>query len=199
MARSNFRKYLGDGLLIVFSVLFALFINKLAEDRETNQRKKIALESIKKELQRNSKIVLGWKEDHAKISNRLQAIITGQNDSLKDALIKNDYLNLGMLTENKSLIESFLSNTSWESAKASGIVAEFDFETTQRLTAVYGLQQELGDETIRGILDLYFSRDSHKMEELELTLNQFMLRFYELVGQESLMEQLYNDAISAVE
>ena len=50
----NLKKYFAEGLLIIFSVLFALFINKLFDDYKTNQKKTVAIESIQKELSQNS-------------------------------------------------------------------------------------------------------------------------------------------------
>ncbi len=58
----NLKKYLADSILIVFSVLFALFINKVYDDHKTEQRKLIALESIQKELTRNNAILTEWKD-----------------------------------------------------------------------------------------------------------------------------------------
>ena len=46
----DFKKYFGEGLLIVFSVLFALFINKTYEDAKINKDKNNALKQIKAEL-----------------------------------------------------------------------------------------------------------------------------------------------------
>ncbi len=51
------KKYLAEGLLIVFSVLFALFINKSFDDYKTRKQKDIVLESIQNELESNAKIL----------------------------------------------------------------------------------------------------------------------------------------------
>lgn len=191
--------YLGDGLLIIFSVLFALFINNLAEKNRTNAEKEAALESIKKELHRNSSILTTWKVHHTSITNKLDSLVKGKNEALKDSLQKHDYLELGYLTDNKSLIDAIISDTAWESAKSTGIISEFDFSRTEKLTNVYKMQDVLMNSTIRSILDLYFDKDSHRMDDLMPTLNQFKLRFQELVGQEILMEQLYSMALEDLE
>ena len=80
--KSNLKKYLGEGLLIVFSVLFALFINKAFEDYKTNQKVTIAKESITKELYRNQAIINRWKEKHITIENRISGMIENKEDSL---------------------------------------------------------------------------------------------------------------------
>ncbi|MRX64089.1 hypothetical protein [Maribacter luteus] len=195
---NNLKKYLAEGLLIVFSVLFALFINKLVDDHKTNKKKTIAIESIKKELYRNSAIINKWKERHIKIRNRITELVEGRNDSLKTELLKHEFLNLGVLTNNESLIDAILTNTAWESAKSTGIISEFDFDTTQKLTHVYSMQEVLTERTVIKILDYYFDPNAHNMENIDETLTQFQLRFWELTGQEELMTNLYNEAINQI-
>ncbi len=194
----NLKKYLAESLLIVFSVLFALFINKLFDDYKTNEKKTTALESIEKELYRNSVILSDWKEHHIKIRNRITEIVEGRNDSLKTELLKYEFLNIGVLTNNKSLIDDILTNTAWESAKSTGIISEFDFETTQKLTHVYSMQEVLTERTMTNITDFYFDTNAHNMENIDQTLIQFQLRFWELTGQEGLITNLYNEAISQI-
>ncbi|MEM7185629.1 MAG: hypothetical protein AAF466_03130 [Bacteroidota bacterium] len=193
------KKYLAEGLLIVFSVLFALFINKIFDDHKTKEKKDIAIESIRKELYRNESIVEQWKVRHVEMRDRISDILEGRNDSLKAKLQSYEYLNLGVITNNESLIDAILTTTAWESAKSTGIVAEFDFETTQRLTHVYSMQEVLTDRTLAKILDYYFDTSAHNMENIDQVLIQFQLRFWELTGQEELMATLYREAIEQTE
>ncbi|HBZ38367.1 MAG TPA: hypothetical protein DF712_05710 [Balneola sp.] len=197
--KTNYKKYLAEGTLIIFSVLFALFINKLFDDYQTNQKKVAALESIEQELLRNQSILKNWKEKHIAIRDRISSILEGESDSLKMELLKFNYLNLGILTDNESLIDAILIDTAWESARSTGIVSEFDFETTQKLTLVYSMQDVLTDRTIAKILDYYFDTNSHDMKNLERILVQFQLRFWELTGQEELMMTVYQDALEQLE
>jgi hypothetical protein len=189
------KKHLIDGTLIVFSVLFALIINKSFENYQTSRKKVIVEESIIKEINQNRTVLKRWKEHHIDIRNRITSIIEGKSDSLKMELEKYDYLNLGILTNHESLVDAILTNTAWESAKTTGIISEFDYETIQMLTQVYTLQENLTDRTLIKILDYYFDSEAHEMENLSKTLLQFQLRFMELTGQEKLMSALYDDAI----
>ncbi|WP_421889895.1 hypothetical protein [Marinoscillum sp.] len=190
------KKYFADGLLIVFSVLFALLINKLYTDYQTNQKKEFALKSIKQELEQNLTIVQTWKERHSAIRNRLSDLNEGKTDTLKQQLQQYPFFNFGVLTDGQSLINEIMINTAWETSKTTGIISEFDFKTTEKLTYVYLMQEVITDRTISNILDLYFDMETHKMENLGPVLIQFELYFGELVGQEYLLEHLYEDAIS---
>ncbi len=190
------KKYFADGLLIVFSVLFALLINKLYTDYQTNQKKEFALRSIKQELEQNLAIVQTWKERHSAIRDKLNQVNEGKNDTLKQQLRQYPFFNFGVLTNGQSLINEIMINTAWETSKTTGIISEFDFKTTEKLTYVYLMQEVITDRTITNILDLYFDMETHKIENLDPILIQFELRFGELVGQEYLLEHLYEDAIS---
>ena len=198
MKNTNLKKHITDGLLIVFSVLFALTINRITENYQTEKKKDIALENIKKELNKNSEIIKEWKTKHIKIGEILNNIIEGKNDSLKSKLIKNNFLDLRLLTNNEGLINSLLTNTAWETAKSTGIISEFDFETTQQLTNVYSLQKIITDRTIMKILDYYFNTEAHKKENIDAILIQFHLRFRELIGQEYSMVNLYENTIKNI-
>lgn len=190
------KRYFLDGLLIVFSVLFALFINKVAENIQIANEKDIAIENIKKEIQRNAEILENWHILHSEIRDRITTVIEGENDSLREALLNYKYLEIGVLTNHQSLIDANLSNTAWETAKYTGIVSEFDFNTTQKLTEIYMLQEIITEKTIGKVIDFLFDPASHDMENIETTLIQLQLRFKELVGQEYLLVDSYQKILT---
>lgn len=151
------------------------------------------MESIAKELHRNEAILKDWVERHTRINENLNQLIEDKKDSLKGEMKKHDYFNIGLLTENRSLVDDVLTSTAWESAKTTGIISEFDFEVTQKLTRVYAMQELISEKTIGKILDYYFEPSTHRMEDIDAILIKFQLRFNELVGQERLMTYLYED------
>jgi hypothetical protein len=189
----SYKKYLAEGSLIVFSVLFALFINNLFSNYQTQQRKKIALQSIRQEIDRNHKVLATWQQAHSSIANRLDSIAANPEHNAYRQLKTGRYLDLALLTNNQSLVSDILSNTAWETAKATGIIAEFNFSTTEKLTQVYTMQEAISNGTLQGIVDLYFNSKTHDPAHLDETLLQFQLRFQELKGQENLLAYLYNN------
>ncbi len=199
MKKGTIKKRIADGLLIVFSVLFALAINKLSDNYKTKQRKEIALESIKKELHQNADIVAKWNEKHQRILKRISEISSGKNDSIKNELLQEKFLDLGLLTGGESLINELTTSTAWETAISTGIISEVDFETTQKLTYAYSLQKIITEKSVQEILDIYFALETHKKENLDIVLIQFQLRFGELVGQERSLKHLYQKAIEQIE
>jgi hypothetical protein len=198
MKKSSFKKHLIEGLLIIFSVLFALFIDKYYDNKKIEERKDFAIKSIKKEIYRNSAIIKVWKKSHLEMSERINQIVDGKNDSLKNELIKHKFINLGVLTNNGSFINSLPTKTAWETSKSTGIISEFNFDTTQQLTNVYSLQEILTERTLMGLLDLYFE-EAHNIDNIDAILIQFRLRFGELLGQEYKLDELYVEAIKRLE
>jgi hypothetical protein len=163
------------------------------------QKKEVAIESIKKELNRNALIVKDWKARHIIIRDRIVSINNGDLDSIKSELLQNKYFDLGVLTNQESLIDNTLTKTAWESAKSTGIIAEFDFNTIEILTQVYSLQDLITDKTIGELLNVIFDIETHNLDNLDQTLIQFQLRFWELTGQEELMVYLYEDSLKKIE
>ena len=190
----SLKKYIIDGLLIVFSVLFALAINKLAENYQTNKRKNIALNSIKMELKNNSKIIKEWNQTHQEIKQKLDEILAGKNDSLNSKLIEGNRLHFETLTS-KPFINSLMSNTAWETAQTTGIISEFDFETIQKLTFVYNLQNIITEKSSMKIIEMLYDRRIMKIDEKNTLLIELNTRISDLVGQEQGLEYLINDAI----
>lgn len=195
MKNINFKKYFGEGLLIVFSVLFALFINKMTENYQTHKQKEIALTSIKRELYRNASIIEDWQSAHGEFADKVRQIALGQNDSLKSAITNQKFLNIDVLFAEETMFDAVLSDTAWETAKTTGIISEFDYETSEKLFQVYSLQDHFYDRTMMDILDLFLDKDTYDIENVDPVMFQFMLRFNELSGQEVFLDQLYSEAL----
>lgn len=198
MAKKYFGKHLREGVLIIFSVLFALFINKTAENHKTTQKKEMAIESIHKELYRNYWTIKRWNKQHAAIIEKLDSLSSGLKPELEQALKQSDFFNMSLLLDNGGLINSLLISSAWEAAKETGIFSEFNYELLQSITKAYDFQKALTEETVPKIMDTYFSKDSHRMEEIDLTLKLFQLQVYQLYGQESLLLSFYDESIKMI-
>ncbi|HZL10494.1 MAG TPA: hypothetical protein VFC65_10880 [Prolixibacteraceae bacterium] len=198
MNKMNFKKYLGEGLLIVFSVLFALFINKTYEDARTNRYKNNAIKQIKAELLDNQKILIDWMADHNAILENLKNLIESKNDSIQLLAKNKRYLPIQVILNNKNLMDKPLSNSAWSSAQSIGIISEFDFKTLQRISETYELQQLIMETSIEKIAERLFLK-SHDIENTKDILIELGLRFQNLQGQEYRLKQLYKETIKILE
>lgn len=189
------KDYVLEGCLIIFSVLFALFLENYYQNIKIQQQKKLALERIRMELSRNAKILSEWIPDHRKIYNHLNKPADRKNDSLKNVLIQYDFFNLDLILDNKQLINNVLTNTAWETAKSTGIISEFDFELTEQLTQVYSLQDVAVNVTIHEILEVLMDQETHEIRNLDASIKQLEIRFRELTGQERFLMNTYDASL----
>ena len=194
----DFKKYLGEGLLIVFSVLFALFINKTYEDAKTNSKKNNAVKQIKTELIDNQKILHDWITDHNAILDNLDSLIGSKNDSIQILAEKKGYLPIQIIFNNKNLINTPLSNSAWSSAQSIGIISEFDFKTLQNISQTYELQQLIMETSIEIIAERLFLK-SYDIENIQGLLIELRMRFKNLVGQENSLNYFYKKTIEILE
>ena len=190
----KFKDYLLEGFLIVFSVLFALFIQNYAEGRKTDKQKVVALERIKREIERNAKVLSEWLPHHQGIHARLTNAVENKNDSLRIKLSLYNLFNFGVLTNDKQIIQTLLGSTAWETARTTGIINEFDFELVEHLTQTYFLQNTLMT-SVNGIAAVYFEASTHDLKNLDTTLKQLEIRFQEITGQENFLNEAYRDVL----
>lgn len=190
--RKNLNKYLIEGLLIIFSVLLALMLNKTFENYQIKKQKEVAKEAIMKELNKNAAIIHAMYDHHQNIIKRLTSLVDGKNDSLRNELLTYQYFNHWVVTE-KSIAPEFVSSTAWETARYTGIIAEFDYAEIEKLTRIYTMQDVIFKGTLVSILDFLFQRETHDLQHLDSSLLQLKLRFTEITDQEYYLKTLYED------
>jgi hypothetical protein len=189
---NNFKDYFYQAILIIFSVLFALLINRYTENLKIKKQKNIALESIRQELKNNYIILTDWQERHEEILLHTQKLLKLPDDSLQKLIFSTGSFNFGAMTGGKSLLDDIPSSTSWETAKSTGIISEFDYDTIEKLTKIYALQDNILNYTLSNLMDLFYERATQNHEELKVTLVLFHSLFNELLGQENLLLNYYN-------
>ncbi len=187
--------YLLEAFLIVFSVLFALAIQNYVERLKIEKQKKIAIQRIKMEVERNSRILVEWVPEHQKIYDLLHTLAIGKNDSLRKALAQEKYFNFGILSNEKQIINDLLSNTAWDTAKSTGIISEFDFELVEELNKVYLHQELMMDGTLQNIITILLNQQTYDTLKLDANLKQLELNFRELTGQERVLAKLYEASL----
>ena len=189
------KKLFIEGLLIVFSVLFALFISQMVENRKARIQKEQALDYIYQELEGNQGILKRWIWKHGQIRDRLRQMVSDPNDSMRRVLESSSRLDFGVISDGESLIDALLTETAWEAAKSTKTVADFDFKLVQEFTRIYGLQKILMAGSSAKFLEVYLDRESHEVENLPTTLIQLNLVMEEMVGQEQTLLHMINAAI----
>jgi hypothetical protein len=188
MRRRNLSGLLVESALIVFSVLFALFIDRAAEKARTGRQKRVALERIYNELVTNHQLVTDVMVPHGVILANLDRVLSNKDDTLRRRIMQKEYLDFQLLSGGKSLYPRFPARTSWEAALSTGIITEFDYGLIEVLTGVYSSQETISQLTLQKIIDDLYDVEA---PDRERKLIKLKLEFGELISQEqTLLERI---------
>jgi len=195
----GFKRLLVESALIVFSVLFALFINRYAENQKTEQQKQIALERIVQEMKSNRDHIAEALEIHKVALRNLRQAAANENDSLRIYMAKYEYfldqkVFYHLLDGQISVYPVFPVNTSWQAALATGIVSEFDYQVVEILTDVYSTQEYFMEETFKAITEII----SLPIENEYQTINTLLFPINELVQQEQKTINHIDEALKVI-
>lgn len=189
----NWRRFLFESLLIVFSILLALLINQWREyGKEVAQRQK-ALNMIINELEHNSnqlQLVIPYHQEASATLDSILAIPSAQSPLHGKTTLE---VISGFLRRGINPPE--LQKTAWNTSQLSGAVSLFDEETIYALANVYETQDKGVEIMWKEIAKLYIDPGS-----FDLTFTQrniLLLRFYfnELQAQEVFLQQRAQEAI----
>jgi len=182
-----------EGGLIVFSVLFALFIDRMAGDAKTNEQKRTSLTRIHKELSENEKLIGEMIALHEVVIQSLNTAISSKEDTLRRQIMQDGYLEYKLLANGRSLFPRYPSSTAWEAAKSTGIISEFDYETIEACTGAYATQEMIVKGTLAKIIEDLFNIDYAQMDQKLIKLR---LEFEEIRRQEKTLQTRLEKAIT---
>lgn len=183
-----------ESLLIVFSVLLALFLNEAWNRRSERAATEEQLGSIRLELADNQRILADWLERHEAIAANMAALRETEPD---EPLVVDGKLDIGRVF-GRSLADTMVRDTAWETAKTTGLVRHFDLRCANLLTDLYGLQEVI-ERQIWKIAGMLQEREAHEAEHLPQTLALLEVSMQELQGQEHLLASAYREALSQLD
>ncbi|EMR02094.1 hypothetical protein [Cesiribacter andamanensis] len=185
-----------ESLLIVFSVLLALFLNNYWASKQEAERTEVVLHSIREELRANKAIVEEWQKNHQAVLENI-AYYRPRTQAY-DSLVHQHQFQFGLLFT-ETLVPNIVRSTAWETAKTTGMVQHFDLELATALSDVYDLQRLGPMRTIEKLTDLVNERQTHQREHVPQTLVLFQFAMQELVGQEYILLQAYTRALQQLD
>ncbi len=187
-----------ESALIVFSVLFALYVNRWAENQRIERQKDIALNRIVQELEGNQEIIGAALQVHRSAMTNLQKASADENDSLRLYLADLrafDEKAISFITSGASFYPQFPSSTSWNAAKSTTIIAEFDYEIVEALTDVYDTQEFFVNETLSYVMQTFYEPLSNDKRD---TIGSLLLQIEELSNQEDLTLSNISTALGVI-
>jgi hypothetical protein len=165
----------------------------MATNAKTNEQKQTALARILQEVSENEKLIQELIILHDSVIQSLNAAIASQNDTVRQQIARDGYLDYRLLANGNSLFPRYPTSTSWEAAKSTGIISEFDYETIESCEGVYRLQEMIVTNTLPKIVEDLFNLDSAQMEP---KLIKFRSKFEEIQRQEKTLLGFLQETIS---
>ena len=162
----DWKEYLGESALIIFSVLLALvlteYFNNLHDKKETNE----ILGNIKQELINNKKAEEDLYSYQKKILRNIDSALTHKDFQQK--IIANDEFHLDYIAP-EGVVNRDLNSVAWDVAKSHNITSKASFELIAKLTDIYDNQARI-DKVEEKVAAVLLSRESRKPENIHATL-----------------------------
>ena len=162
----DWKEYLGESALIIFSVLLALFLTEyITTIHDKNETREI-LKNIKEELISNKK---AEEEQFAYQKLVLKNIDSAlKSKEFQQQIISNDEFHLKLLAP-EGILYRDLSNVAWEVAKSRNITTKADFTLITKLTSIYANQARI-DKLEDKIADVFLKYESRRQENVHASL-----------------------------
>lgn len=162
----DWKEYLGESVLIIFSVLLALILTEYFTSLHEKENTKDIVRNIVVELKHNKKFVEDLNGYNLQVLARIDSVLADK--TLQDKIVSNDEFHLKMIAP-EGVQFRFLDHDAWDIAKNNNILPKMDVESVSLLTKVYDDQErmsKLEDEVARILL----ARESRDPKQVRTTL-----------------------------
>ncbi len=194
--KQNILKLIFESILIIFSVLLALFLNEYRGQLKENQQKELAIKIVKIELKSNLEILNEWRPYHEKVLNNLNEALN--SNSTNSTLFTENGVFTWSLMPN-GVVQRVIDNGSWQTLKSSSISSTIEFNTMFTLSQLYKHQAQGVESTLNRILKIISARESLEQKNQRSTIILLRNTFNEMVSQEIFLIKKYEQALIEIE
>ncbi|SIN78890.1 hypothetical protein [Chitinophaga niabensis] len=162
----NWKEYLGEAILIVFSVVLALFLTEEINNRKERQQTNEIIKNIQEEVTRNKKAAEEQYHYHLQVLRNIDSAL--KTPAFLQQIVTNGEFHLNLIAD-QGVLYRYLNKPAWEVAKSHDILSKIDFSTAALLTRIYDEQDRImkvEDE----IAQVIFDRESRKPTNTRETL-----------------------------
>ena len=162
----NFKEYIGESLLIIFSVVLALVLTEVFNKIHENQQTSEVLHQLRLELIDNKRQEVEQYKYHLQVLKNIDSAL--RNPEFAKQFINNGEINLDPIAP-QGVLRNDLNSIAWDVAKQNNAFSKLDLGTYGLLTDIYDNQQRItnSEDKIGAVL---LSWDSRKPENLRTTL-----------------------------
>ena len=163
----NWKEYLGESVLIIFSVVLALILteifNKIHEDRQTVR----VLHQLKEELIDNKRLETDQYQYHLQVLKNIDSAL--RHPEFAKKFMHDGAIDITHTIAPEGVLHHDLNSVAWEIAKQSNAFGGIDIKTYRLLTDIYDNQQRITSSEDK-IAVVLLSYESRKPENLRTTL-----------------------------
>ncbi|MBS1914992.1 MAG: hypothetical protein JST87_01880 [Bacteroidetes bacterium] len=174
VAVRDWKEYLGESLLIIFSVSLALILTEVFNKIHEKQQSKEILHQLREELIANKDAEQDQYRYHLKVMRNIDSAL--HHPEYARQFMDNGEVHLSVIVDS-GVLRHDLNEVAWQIAKQNNVFTKLDLKTYSLLTDIYDNQQKIAiaeDE----IGKLLLSIDSRKPENLNTVLILIRDTFY---------------------
>ena len=192
----DWKEYLGESLLIIFSVLLALILTEYFTSLHEKQQTKEVVEQLRQELMKNKQAEGLQYVYHLQVLRNIDSALS--NPVFAKKFIDNGVMDLKVLAPDGIKYRD-LHAVAWQVAKQGNIGAKIDLDTYSLLTNIYDNQQLITNSE-QEVAKVLISWESRKPENLKTTLLLMKDNYHGwAVDRAPGLLQLYQQAIDKLE
>jgi hypothetical protein len=177
-----------ESALITVSILLALGLDEWRQNRESEEIIKLAMTNFLSEIQQNKARV----DDAAPFNKGLHDVLDRRYRQ-GDVTSVSDFVNI--LDSYSPVV---LQSTAWETALATGSLANMDYALVSVLSMTYGLQSRY-EQANRGAVSRLTSPQVLTPETLDLAIYNALQYLEDVVGMETELGVVYSEASIVVQ
>jgi hypothetical protein len=162
----DWKEYLGESLLIVFSVLLALFLTEALNKQHERHNTKNLLKNVSIELRRNKQAIFEMQDYNMKVLNKIDSVL--KNRAIQRSLISNNEFHLNIIAP-EGVQYRYLENDAWTIAKSNNIISKIDIKSISILTRIYEDSERIM-KLENEVAKVVFDRASRDPKQVHTTL-----------------------------
>jgi hypothetical protein len=183
------KDYFIQVILIVGSVLLALWLDQLMVNNSERKKMKVAINNIVAEVNKNLEEVKSVNEYHTGMAKGLTTMIDSVDISKEPKsamMIISPFMTYGLQVAS-------IQNTAWDMATETEAVSSFDYDMAYDMTRLYDLQQRGVLSTTAKIMDFLTDPSLFRKEDNMEVVMVFTFAMKELASQEYYLIEKYGE------
>jgi len=162
----DIKEYLGESLLIIFSVLLALVLTEFINNQHEKSQTREQLQNIKEELIKNLKAEKEQYVYQQSVLKRIDSVL--KNPTLEGKVVTNGEFHLDYVAP-EGIQYRDLSRVAWQVAQSQNITTKIKFSLVEKLTDIYDQQARI-DKLEDKVADVFLKYESRKPENIRISL-----------------------------